>query len=107
MELYLNVQSFFCAGALIDQLFSPKQKASSRGSGESPTPRGDAFCLGLNWSTWNTVNYNSSINTNQVKSKSNVGFSGKGKTGVPGEKPLRSEYRTNKPKTYMTTSLGI
>ena len=36
---------------------------------------------------------------NQIKStqiKSNVGFRGEGKTGVPGEKPLGAEWRTNK-----------
>ena len=36
---------------------------------------------------------------NQIKStqiKSNVGFRGEGKTGVPGEKPLGTEQRTNK-----------
>ena len=47
---------------------------------------------------------------NQIKSihiKSNVGFWGEGKTGVPGEKPLGAEKRTNKLNPPMTPSLGI
>ena len=35
---------------------------------------------------------NQQLNTTQIKSnKSNVGFGGEGKTGVPGEKPLGAE----------------
>ena len=38
----------------------------------------------------------------------NVGFLGKGKTGVPGEKPLGARKRTNnKPNPHMTPSPGI
>ena len=38
----------------------------------------------------------------------NVGFCGEGKTGVPGEKPLRAEKRTNKKlNPHMTSSPGI
>ena len=38
----------------------------------------------------------------------NVGFCGVGKTGVPGEKPLRAEKRTNnKLNPHMTSSPGI
>ena len=38
----------------------------------------------------------------------NVGFCGKGKTGVPGEKPLGAEKRTNnKLNPHMTSSPGI
>ena len=37
-----------------------------------------------------------------------VGFWGEGKTGVPGEKPLGAEKRTNKKlNPHMTSSLGI
>jgi len=37
--------------------------------------------------------------------KSNVAFAGEGKIGVPGEKPLDAEYRTNKLNpTYDTES---
>ena len=39
--------------------------------------------------------------------KSNVGFRGEGKTGVPGEKPLGAKKRTNKLSPLMTPSLGI
>ena len=39
--------------------------------------------------------------------KSNVGFRGEGKTGVPGEKPLGAEQRTNKLGPLMTPSPGI
>ena len=34
-------------------------------------------------------------------------FEEKGKTGVPGEKPLGAEKRTNKLNPHMTPSLGI
>ena len=38
----------------------------------------------------------------------NVGFCGEGKTGVPGEKPLGAEKRTNnKLNPHMTSSPGI
>ena len=38
----------------------------------------------------------------------NVGFCGEGKTGVPGEKPLGEEKRTNnKLNPHMTSSAGI
>ena len=38
----------------------------------------------------------------------NVGFWGEGKTGVPGEKPLGAEKRTNnKLNPHMTSSPGI
>ena len=39
--------------------------------------------------------------------KSNVGFRGEGETGVPGEKPLGAEKRTNKLSPLMTPSPGI
>ena len=39
--------------------------------------------------------------------KSNIGFCGEGKTGVPGEKPLGAEKRTSKLNPHMTPSLGI
>ena len=39
--------------------------------------------------------------------KSNVGFAGEGKIGVPGEKPLDAEYRTNKLNPHMMPSLVI
>ena len=42
---------------------------------------------------------------NQIKS--NVCFSGEGKIGVPGEKPLGAEYRTNKLSPHMKPSPGI
>ena len=44
-------------------------------------------------------------NRNQIKS--NVGLRGEGKTGVPGEKPLGAELRTNKLSPLMTPSPGI
>ena len=50
------------------------------------------------------------MKSNQIKSihiKSNVGFSGEVKTGVPGEKPLGAEKRTNKLNPHMTPNLGI
>lgn len=40
--------------------------------------------------------------------KSNVGFAGEGKIGVPGEKPLAdAEYRTNNLNPHMMPSLVI
>ena len=45
------------------------------------------------------------IKSTQIKS--NVGFRGEGKTGVPGEKPLGAEWRTNKLSPLMTPSPGI
>ena len=39
--------------------------------------------------------------------KSNVGFWREGKTGVPGEKPLGAEKRTNKLSPLTTPSRGI
>ena len=47
------------------------------------------------------------LSRNQIKLKSNVGFRGEGKTGVPGEKPLGAEQRTNKLSPLMTPSPGI
>ena len=43
--------------------------------------------------------------SNQIKS--NLGFLGEGKTGVPGEKPLGARTRTNKLSPLMTPSSGI
>ena len=43
--------------------------------------------------------------TNQIKS--NVGFGGEGKTGIPGEKPLGAERRINKLSPLMMLSPGI
>ena len=39
--------------------------------------------------------------SNQIKS--NVGFGGEGKTGVPGEEPLGAEQRNNKPNPHTVT----
>ena len=45
------------------------------------------------------------IKSNQFKS--NAGFRGEEKTGVPGEKLLGAEKRTNKLSSHMTPSPGI
>ena len=37
----------------------------------------------------------------------NVGFSGEGKTGVPGKKPIEARRRSNKLNPHMTPGLGI
>ena len=42
-----------------------------------------------------------------TKIKSNIGFCGEGKPGVPGEKPLVAEKRTNKLNPRMRPGLGI
>ena len=54
-----------------------------------------------------TKNQINSLKSNQITS--NVGFWGEGKTGVPKEKPLRAENRTNKlnPPTCMTKGMRI
>ena len=50
-----------------------------------------------------TIHSRNQINSNQIK----CWFRGEGKTGVPGEKPLRAEKRTNKLSPHMTPSPGI
>ena len=45
------------------------------------------------------------MNSNQIKYWFSV--CGEGKTGVPGEKPLGAEKRTNKLNLNVTLSLGI
>ena len=69
--------------------------------------------------TWSNALYNSRGNqiniaqstilqllfTNQIKP--NVGFWWEGKTGVPWEKPLMTEWRTNKLNAHMTPSAEI
>ena len=56
------------------------------------------------WSTnWGPCKLKLTINTNQVK----WCFLRRGKTGVPGGKPLGAEKRTNKLYPRMTLDLGI
>ena len=45
--------------------------------------------------------------TESQQIKSNVGFWWEGKTGVPGEKPLRTEWGTNKLNSHMAASQEI
>ena len=45
------------------------------------------------------------IKSNQIKS--NICFCGEGKTGIPREKPIGAEWRTNKLNPHMRLSLGI
>ena len=46
------------------------------------------------------------IKSNQLKSNKML-VGGEGKTGEPGEKPLRAEWRNNKLSPHMTPSPGI
>ena len=45
------------------------------------------------------------MKSNEIKT--NVGFKGEGKTGLPGEKLLGAEQRTNKLNPHMTAGPGI
>ena len=47
------------------------------------------------------------LNSNQLKSNQMLVFEERKKNRVPGEKPLRAEWRTNKLSPLMTPSPGI